>query len=100
VKGHGQDGHGTLLVAAPPGGATSLQIGQKACRGGVMHAILSFKNRNFPQNSCRSNINVRLFVGHIVFVLFVFIHIPASNVIFFLFRPTPDPDFDFFVGLR
>jgi hypothetical protein len=67
---------------------------RKARRRDAIRAILSFKSWDFLQNPCRSNINVRHFVGHIVVILFVFIHIPASNgkKTFFFLRTAREGD--------
>jgi hypothetical protein len=61
----------------------------------VNQAAVSVISGVFLQNPCRIALNFRLFRGHFVHVSFVFIHIPALNVIIFIFPARPAPDFDF-----
>jgi hypothetical protein len=66
----------------------TLPAAQETRREGAVPAKLSIKIRRFLQNGCRIGanvrklaLNVRFFFGYSVVIFFVFIDIPASNVI-------------------
>jgi len=65
------------LVAALP----CREFPHQTCPENTVRGELSFQNRNFLQNPFDFDVNVRHFGGHFAVVFFVFIHIPASNVI-------------------
>jgi hypothetical protein len=83
------------------GGAGRREAPYKRRLESAIRGKLSFQIRNFLQNPCQFDVNVRHFVGHFVMPPFVFIHIPGSTFIFNIFWRwwCPMSDFLFVLGV-